>query len=66
MVKRLGMARDITGEADWPHEEGSPDVVRRVMSLEMEEKDKLAIPGGNAERLLKPEPAPSAYGKAYN
>jgi aminocarboxymuconate-semialdehyde decarboxylase len=66
MVNKLGMAKNITVEADWPHEEGSLDIVRRVMSLEIEEKDKLAILGGNAERLLKLEPAPSAYAKAYN
>ena len=36
MVYKLGMARNITVEADWPHEGGSLDVVRRVMSLETE------------------------------
>jgi predicted TIM-barrel fold metal-dependent hydrolase len=66
MVNRLGTAKNITVEADWPHEEGSLDVVRRAMSLEIEEKDKSAILGGNAERLLKLEPTPSAYAKAYN
>jgi gamma-resorcylate decarboxylase len=67
LVNKLGMTGNILLESDWPHVEGSLDLVRRIMeSEEIDEQAKLAICGGNAEKLLRLESSPPAYLEVYS
>lgn len=61
LVNEVGF-RNLVIESDYPHPEGTLDIVRRVRELDgIDEAMKDRICGGNAAELLKIRWAPSAY-----
>jgi predicted TIM-barrel fold metal-dependent hydrolase len=62
----VGLRKNLVIGSDWPHIEGTLDMVRLVMqNKDIDREARLDICGRNAERILKLEHAPSAYAEAY-
>jgi aminocarboxymuconate-semialdehyde decarboxylase len=53
MIREMGMARRLLAQTDFPHPEGSLDIVRWVQSMDISEADKELILGKNAAALLR-------------
>lgn len=53
LVRNLGMGERLTIQTDYPHTEGSLDLVRWVRQMNISDSDKERICGRNAAELLK-------------
>lgn len=53
LIKEFGMGNRLLAQTDFPHPEGSLDIVRWIESMDISESDRAKILGKNAADLLK-------------